>query len=479
MTRKSISLLTATLAIAAFFTATGAAAAQHIPNSVKYRDTGVPNAHGRSGSAAITARALLNRDGSTDLDVTTGDFDGGAARGTIDKLQLKLPTGTRNFNSQSSPNFSLHLADHFGRHAKLQVQTNVRGIDGARTDVVTVEEIVKLRPDAAAIGIDVPERVYTGVPTMINAVVAEHNGDTGARANCVLSVDGHEVDRANGIWIDAGDAVTCGFDYTFPTTGTKSLQVRVDSVSPADWDTANNSISQSVRVVSPIPEWIASAHDRAWSTYNKIDAADWQFSETSDTGTMVGASFLGLVKQSALDFDSVSVSYKETSGGTTFADIENIPFTYEYADSLGACKQFDGDGVIVRVCNPALPKNWPYDEGPTDLISINAARVSMDITYASHGRQLRRDYDTGEEYWYTWNSSYHQVQGTQARYGSNVEMRVSVSDASGRTAEARPNIFLTPFEQHDDSPYRCFGSSYCYAYRNDVVGKRGTQSFNW
>ena len=66
----------ATVAIAACLLATSLVAQsnQTIPNSVKYRDTSLPNATGRSGGASIEARALLNRDLTTTIEITTGSF---------------------------------------------------------------------------------------------------------------------------------------------------------------------------------------------------------------------------------------------------------------------------------------------------------------------------------------------------------------------------------------------------------------------
>jgi len=49
-----------------------------IPNAKHYRESGVGNANGRTGSAHMTARALLGADGNTTIEVTTGILDSGA-----------------------------------------------------------------------------------------------------------------------------------------------------------------------------------------------------------------------------------------------------------------------------------------------------------------------------------------------------------------------------------------------------------------
>src|SRR5437867_5935651 len=47
-------------------------AARSHPNSEKYRDSGFQPATGRSGSATVSTRALLDKAGTTDVEVTTG-----------------------------------------------------------------------------------------------------------------------------------------------------------------------------------------------------------------------------------------------------------------------------------------------------------------------------------------------------------------------------------------------------------------------
>ncbi|MGI9166054.1 MAG: hypothetical protein ACR2G5_06670 [Pyrinomonadaceae bacterium] len=43
----------------------------------------------------------------------------------------------------------------------------------------------------------------------------ELKGDVGATADLILYADGVEVDRANGVWVDAGGTVSCVFTHTF------------------------------------------------------------------------------------------------------------------------------------------------------------------------------------------------------------------------------------------------------------------------
>ena len=49
-----------------------------IQSSKHYRLSGVGNGHGRSGSANLTARALLGKDNNTTVELTTGTLDSNA-----------------------------------------------------------------------------------------------------------------------------------------------------------------------------------------------------------------------------------------------------------------------------------------------------------------------------------------------------------------------------------------------------------------
>jgi len=229
------------------------------PLDAKYRDNGAKPTAGRSGSAAIEARALLGADGATDLEVTTGHFEGGAAVGALAKVQVKILANdgrvlsTDNYRKTlTGAGFASFTYDGLHRGQPTQVQASVSGIDGTRTDIVTVSPDVKLRPDLVA-SVNAQSVATVNSMVVVGAVMTEHNGDVGARATCRLLVDGSEVASIPGAWVDAASAVTCRFTTSFPTLGTKRLTVRITDVSPADFDPSNNEAIQLIDVVPPTP----------------------------------------------------------------------------------------------------------------------------------------------------------------------------------------------------------------------------------
>lgn len=233
----------------------GARGPTRFPNRIKYRDRGLQPARGRSGNATLSARGLLDAKGVTTLDIAAGEI-GDPSWGSLKKLQVKLFASngalqsTRNYNIGTTPNYQTTVGGRI-RGSKIQIQANIIGLDGSRTDVVTVDETVKLRPDLTVDHVTAPERAQVGLPVDIGALISERNGDVGARADCVLSADGVDIDRAMGIWIDASRSVSCLFRPVFSTLGRKQLTIRLVSVDPGDYDPSNNSGSATVEIVAP------------------------------------------------------------------------------------------------------------------------------------------------------------------------------------------------------------------------------------
>src|SRR5260370_1728506 len=243
-----------------------------ISSSKHYRESGVGNATGRAGSANMTARALLGKDGNSTVELTTGVLDSSTTPpGSFAKVQFKPFTAAGNplFPQNFTPltpttgyhNFtwpSLHRAE------QIQLQGNITGIDRNRTDVVTVVETVKLRPDLTVQGLMFPSSAFVNHAVNISANIVELNGDASATTACMLAIDGINVDQLNNVFVDAGGSVSCAFAYTFTVTGSHTIQVTAANVLPADWDTSNNSSSVTITITNP------STPEHAYAYFNDI-----------------------------------------------------------------------------------------------------------------------------------------------------------------------------------------------------------------
>ena len=246
------------------------------PNSRKYRDVGFHPARGTAGSASISVRSLLGRSGKTDVEVTTGTFDGGAATGTLSSVEVKGydPNGRLLFTSNSkrlSASYASFQYSNLARGSGVQVKADVVGVSGKKPVDVKVNDVVHLRPDLVALSVQTPVKALISTPVAINAFIMERNGDVGARVSCVLYVDGTATDRSDGLWVDAGGTVDCAMAHAFSTAGTHALEVRVENVQPGDYDNSNNSATKSIQIVQPaeFQAFSLQAHDLVYDNWTR------------------------------------------------------------------------------------------------------------------------------------------------------------------------------------------------------------------
>ena len=246
-----------------------------IKNSVKYADNSMPASSGRDGAVQVTALAMIDVDGNTDLEVTTGDLNNVAlAPGTITKLQIKAldhnnpndkkPLWVDNQNKLNNGGYFKTNYSGLSRGQLLSVHSNVKGIIRG-TAVVFMNEYIKARPDiqVSEVGVSSGE-IKVDEPITIFATILESNGDLGANASCVLYIDGEIKDRSNNIWVDAGDIVTCQFETSFESTGEKHIVVKAEDVNPGDYDYSNNDAYTSINVVE---SQLGGPNGFFWSSY--------------------------------------------------------------------------------------------------------------------------------------------------------------------------------------------------------------------
>ena len=233
-----------------------------IPNSQRYNNSSMPSASGRDGDVTVTARAMIDVDGNTLLEVTTASLDGdNRAPGTITKQQVKAldlenpdkdnPVWVENYNRLRNGGYFSENYTGLVRGQQLALHTNVKGIIRG-TAVVFIDETIKARPDiqVTEVATSADEILVDEVVT-ITAGLTEANGDLGATTSCVLYIDGEEVDRANNVWVDAGDLVGCQFTTSFSEVGEKHILVTAEDVIPGDYDGSNNSAYTTVNVIEP------------------------------------------------------------------------------------------------------------------------------------------------------------------------------------------------------------------------------------
>jgi hypothetical protein len=458
-----------------------------VPNSQKYREKSPP-ASGRSGTASLAVRALIGKDDSTLLEATTGDLDGdGPATGEISKLQLKpldgtgAALGTLNYNGLHD-GYVAHTYDYFGRGQSLQAQANIRGVDGQRTDVVTVTTSVQARPDIAVQEVTVPQKVTRNTLVNIAATLAELNGDVGARANCVLYVDGAEVDRAAGIWVDSGDSVSCAFTHTFDALGTHALKVEATDVVPGDWDDENNSAATAIRVVKPEREYdYAEANfgesDVATSSHTRTTTNNITYGNTNETwNTSSGWTESGFYRGElfgplAYPVD-VTVAVSDGTRENRHAwSLARPDYTY-WGGSCGAAQRQDRSAQRTVIMNFQT-----CTTGPTIVYYYRYAGV---VTYFSSGYNQGWYMSGGQTItsYYTFNNSYSNATGTERLTGAAISYDVTL-ETSALTYRRPLTVSPAPRNSQFSSPWRCSTMIWPWGYSSEncsesVSSSRGT-----
>ena len=436
--------------------------AQHpdlIPNTIKYSDTGLQPATGRDGGISVAARALLGRDGVTDLELTTGSFDGGAApTGTLTHVQVKAGLEledplTRNYDASGS--FASVRLDGLALapREQIRIQTNAQSADDQRTGIVTVTETVKRRPDLRVTQVSVPPNAIAGHPLNMYFGILESNGDLGARANCVLRVDGVEVDRASGIWVDARGSVSCAMTHIFATPGLHQVQFAIEDVSPGDWNPGNNT-SPVVNVrVRDTSEVVAGGTYRATARETLFEAEylqlmddtqpEWE-NEHSRTTELTNVTRLDAAMPAELDFATMKVSFAEASDGVSLIYLES-------ADHLWV-----DDWPSANCAELRWGRTFSFfgcvNGGVT---SIHFARVSEVARYYSRWWGAFIRYWNGDRYTYDHSMNMTFTFGGNRMYGETVNMQLIASDAD-QIWQIDPFLTFQSWSDPEQTAQGCF-----------------------
>ena len=433
------------------------AAAALVPNRLKYSDAGAHAATGGSGSASLTIRALLSRSGDTELDVTTGALDDAAASSSaLMKVQVQGFTAqgahlfTDNYNRAGS-SATFHY-DGLVRGARLEVQAVVRGAGARQAEVVAVADQVVMRPDLAIGSLLAPPNAHMGTPVNIAATVREMNGDVGATADCLLAVDGAVVDRAPGIWVDAGGLVTCAFTQVFPTAGVRRVEVRLANAVPRDDDPGNDAATGAIEITSDPYQYSAWARDlehsyTITSSMRVTRLSDGQVTEGGSSLSGGGhdqASGINAQMSRALSFPLTRVEVAQSTGGVVLHEAA-YDGAMPNAGSPGCfSQQYTPNGAgRIYLC--------VQDGGTT----VQYLRWAGDVSY--HSESYSRTWDAAGNTVgtpvYTRNGSATQ-DGTIIPFRDDLTIRVSVED-DGAVYNTLAVVPLRPYTYRVEQPLRC------------------------
>jgi|GEM_PF-3884578 len=433
-------------------------------NSQKYSDTGAHPATGRSGSAALSAEAFVDQHGVVTLAVSSyGAGNLSTPAGVLEKIQIKIYgangrlLSTRNVSPLLPSNTYSAVLAGFPAGGVVQVQANVKGIDGRRMDVVTVSGIgAAFAPDLAVTNLLIPSRAITGAPTVLAANIAEIGGQHGARGDCVLYVDGLAVDRARGIWVDAGDMVSCAFTRVFAFPGSPVVRIAIDNVQPFDADLSNNSASAVLPVSAPqvggAPSFFSGnvvsgttiSADTFETTWTAPDGSIFlqQLNGSKTTATQLSFFASGLIS-ATLTFPLTRLEIAESGDGHLLTSLRFDALPASSVSPGATCAvQDNGAGAAVFLC--------AYTEGFSVISLLHMAGV---VTYQSTEYSKFWNGSTYDENTYVVNAT--TATGTFASVQTTFSLNIQVTD--GPTMYALNGIAaMGPQATSDIEPRQCF-----------------------
>ena len=419
---------------------------------VKYSDKGAKPGRARGRMSGLEMRALLDKQGETLVELTTGTFDGQPATAVIEKVALRaLTAGTIANVRPETPEWAFP-ATGLVQGDQLTAQANVRGAGVSRVEVLDVSTTVVRRPDVSVLAVSGAAQVQPGTPITFFADVAELNGDLGARANCRLYVNGAPADQATAIWVDAGDIVTCQFSYSFATSGSYTVAVSAIDVAPGDWDAGNNTASTTVTVVepgTPIAYGQLTVEDANYEylTSSNRTGAYPLVSNTGGTERWSKVVFFGLVPQ-GVPVPIQRVEAKIMSGSTTIHDAalaELMTYTYVSGGANVTCVDYFTNGQTASSCTRDYP-----DPARPDSTWFSYSHQSGRVTY--YGQTLYCNlYGCGPtrtqqgETVYSWGQAY----GLTA--GSVVRVQMKFIDAGGTVHQSDRSTTMLDVSQNFDN----------------------------
>lgn len=432
-------VLTSVLATAAF-----AGKPQLISKHTKHRDSSVQRITGSSGACQLSAQVLLSGDGSAILEVST------PAPGQITKLTVTHAGLTQNYNHLSSSQVTLNF-ENVGRGETFAIEGHVKGFDGKRTNVVSLEVPVTLRPDLQVFAFDAPASGTVNVPVFFKATIGETNGDLGADANVILKVDGAEVDRA-AIWVDANGKSDATLMHTFTSAGSKSLEVVVTDAAPAEFDATNNSASGQIEITAGNQFLHFAATATEFENYDFYFESTSEYELRSET-TRVNSSVLMNGSFGPLDFSSASVELDEFTGTS------QLSATFDLSPGAsGNCFNSTVNGRSLYVCRAS-----------DTVTNFQMFREAGEVTFYSGMWAAEFAGDSGDFY------SLSDTYGESIRFGDAYEIRVKI-DSGDATYEANPIINLTTtVDVIADQPLVC-DAGFCIEIHSTLTTKTGTVS---
>jgi hypothetical protein len=323
-----------------------------------YQHKGAKAAKAKIGGLTVRSRALIGKDGLTEIEISTGAFDS-TAPGNISEVHIRAvdPRGKdehgdnekdEDRKDEDRKRFSRKFENlrqggyvHWtfpglphGQQLRIDVEAKAT-VHGDEVEVKLLDTI-RYRPHLVAERLDAPQLARMSLPIDVTATVSEVLREVGAHTDCVLYVDDVQVDAAPNAWVDAGTVQSCRLAVSIGTSGLHTLKVRVQNTRPGNYDDSNSTVAMQVMVQNPLTlAYTMSAADQTKITKSVTDvyyaassATPDQHVETLTTDYAQSRSFCGSLPV-ALGAPTVGgnyqikrVAFSDKTGATALGSVE-------------------------------------------------------------------------------------------------------------------------------------------------------------
>jgi hypothetical protein len=474
-------------------------------DSDHYSDSGEHPSKAERLGIVVQSRALLDKSGTTDFELTTGKLDSTAtAPGNVDKLDIELvqPEGTPESQQREFEKEYHHLRGggyvHYAytgllRNDVLAVDAAVSGFGrGRERTEIELRDTIKYRPDLVLQKLDFPATAAPSTLVHFTATVGERLGDLGAHTDCALFVEGKQVDQAKGIWIDAKGVVSCRFVYQFASAGTYTVTAKAQNVVPGDYDDSNNSMSGKIVVTSPTTLSYTAAVFESTSTsttttdyyYTASSTVPEQHVLDSYSTWMQGRSFSGQIA-APVSLPLKTLSYADSSDGSaltslSYSNLSAAPspsYNPTYPTLNLMCNWDAASGGMVILAR------YANDTTGAGLTTIDVSFTAGQVTYTgdSYCKSLAGVFQCyGGDWVSNPKTTAYAPWGVKVKLGATYTANVVVDDGTAYTAQ--PKISLVPRTITSNPPASCYPQNFgaptvgksCYQFTSTMVSRDGS-----
>jgi hypothetical protein len=466
----------------------------------------------------LRSRALLGKDGKTQFEVSTAPFDSaGTPPGNISRVHVRAvdpsrPDGDgddddkdgkdgkerrfrREYNHlRGGGYFTNEPADPWTglpHGQNLRIEAKARG--AVHRDELEARwlDTVRYRPDLYVKMVVAPAQARINTVVTVDGIIGEGMGETGADTDCALLVDGAQVDTGL-LWVNAGGAATCEFQYAFATAGLHTVAVRAQNVRPGDYDDSNNtSAPRQILITQPF----FAHYDATVSETTKIrnmstdsyllsaSATPNQELKTFSTTIEQVRSFFGVLPGD-VNPDKVRVTFNDSSGNRDLSsfDLAGLTIGAPEPSALPACATtssvMDLDTATGRCVTLSRCTNAAGANSTSVLINYPGTQVttfSENICRTSNIGCKVGDFVTAPKV---------TVDHPLVQLADDYSAVVQVEDAASGTFTAKPTMSLAPFvlvplNTMTLQPCRPFNGAkgkQCTVITTNIYGKAGQAS---